>query len=78
MNSNFFMQDIASPREFLLNTVPFPLPSPTIFYLDHNNALTMDALVSKNGLYHLEEKKKHPCCSSNISKDNFYTYKFFF
>ncbi|XP_020698517.1 NADH dehydrogenase [ubiquinone] 1 alpha subcomplex subunit 9, mitochondrial [Dendrobium catenatum] len=41
---------IASPREFLLNKVPFPLPTPVIFNLDHINALTMDAVVSENAL----------------------------
>ncbi|KAL0918330.1 hypothetical protein M5K25_010334 [Dendrobium thyrsiflorum] len=41
---------IASPREFLLNKVPFPLPTPAIFNLDHINALTMDAVVSENAL----------------------------
>ncbi|XP_020590101.1 NADH dehydrogenase [ubiquinone] 1 alpha subcomplex subunit 9, mitochondrial [Phalaenopsis equestris] len=41
---------IASPREFLLNKVPFPLPTPVIFNLDHINALTQDTIVSENAL----------------------------
>lgn len=49
-------QAIASPREFLLNKLPFPLPTPAIFNLDHINALTLDTVVSKNGLYHWKEK----------------------
>ncbi|KAK8964068.1 hypothetical protein KSP40_PGU009506 [Platanthera guangdongensis] len=41
---------IAFPREFLLNKVPFPMPSPLIFNLDQINALTEDAVVSENAL----------------------------
>ncbi|KAK8957055.1 hypothetical protein KSP39_PZI000679 [Platanthera zijinensis] len=41
---------IAFPREFLLNKVPFPMPSPLIFNLDLINALTKDAVVSENAL----------------------------
>ncbi|KAJ4956984.1 hypothetical protein NE237_013767 [Protea cynaroides] len=40
----------ASPREFLLNKVPFPLPSPSMFNLDKINALTVDTVVSENAL----------------------------
>ncbi|XP_058095051.1 NADH dehydrogenase [ubiquinone] 1 alpha subcomplex subunit 9, mitochondrial [Magnolia sinica] len=43
-------QAIASPREFLLNKVPFPLPTPDIFNLDQINSLTVDTVVSKNAL----------------------------
>ncbi|KAG0460472.1 hypothetical protein HPP92_020367 [Vanilla planifolia] len=39
---------IASPREFFLNKVPFPLPTPTIFNLEEINALTVDTVVSEN------------------------------
>ncbi|XP_078182839.1 NAD(P)-binding Rossmann-fold superfamily protein [Carex rostrata] len=41
---------IASPRNFLLKKVPFPLPDPQIFNLDQINALTEDAIVSSNAL----------------------------
>ncbi|XP_010264829.1 PREDICTED: NADH dehydrogenase [ubiquinone] 1 alpha subcomplex subunit 9, mitochondrial [Nelumbo nucifera] len=41
---------LASPREFLLNKVPFPLPTPDIFNLDQINALTVDTVVSENAL----------------------------
>ncbi|KAL0927700.1 hypothetical protein M5K25_001900 [Dendrobium thyrsiflorum] len=44
------MLAIATTREFLLNTVPFPLPTPAIFNLDHINALTIDAVASENAL----------------------------
>lgn len=43
------MQAIASPREMLLNKVPFPLPTPSIFNLDQINAFSVDNLVSENG-----------------------------
>ncbi|KAL5208830.1 hypothetical protein ABZP36_033265 [Zizania latifolia] len=41
---------IASPREMLLNKVPFPLPIPSIFNLDQINAFSVDTLVSENAL----------------------------
>uniref|UniRef100_A0A0D9VMN3 NAD-dependent epimerase/dehydratase domain-containing protein n=1 Tax=Leersia perrieri TaxID=77586 RepID=A0A0D9VMN3_9ORYZ len=41
---------IASPREMLLNKVPFPLPTPSIFNLDQINAFSEDNLVSENAL----------------------------
>ncbi|KAF7081350.1 hypothetical protein CFC21_085301 [Triticum aestivum] len=41
---------MASPREMLLNKVPFPLPTPSIFNLDQIKALTVDNLVSENAL----------------------------
>ncbi|XP_010540921.1 PREDICTED: NADH dehydrogenase [ubiquinone] 1 alpha subcomplex subunit 9, mitochondrial [Tarenaya hassleriana] len=41
---------MASPREVLLNKLPFPLPTPQIFNLDQINALTTDTLVSGNAL----------------------------
>ncbi|KAF6144406.1 hypothetical protein GIB67_024633, partial [Kingdonia uniflora] len=41
---------IASPREFLINKLPFPVPNPKIFNLDHINALTQDTVVSKDAL----------------------------
>lgn len=41
---------IATPREVMLNRVPFPLPFPTYFNLDIINALTSDTLVSENAL----------------------------
>ncbi|KAL3645048.1 hypothetical protein CASFOL_010228 [Castilleja foliolosa] len=40
----------ATPRELLLNKVPFPLPTPTIFNLDQIKALSIDTLVSENAL----------------------------
>ena len=43
------LQAIASPREMLLNKLPFPLPTPSNFNLDQINALTVDNLVSENG-----------------------------
>lgn len=43
------MQAIASPREMLLNKVPFPLPTPSIFNLDQINAFSVDNLVSEDG-----------------------------
>jgi NADH dehydrogenase (ubiquinone) 1 alpha subcomplex subunit 9 len=43
------MQVMASPREMLLNKVPFPLPSPTIFNLDQIEAYSADNLVSEDG-----------------------------
>ncbi|KAG1361430.1 putative Myosin-8 [Cocos nucifera] len=41
---------LASPREFLLKKVPFPLPNPDIFNLDQINGLTVDTVVSENAL----------------------------
>ncbi|XP_038906582.1 NADH dehydrogenase [ubiquinone] 1 alpha subcomplex subunit 9, mitochondrial [Benincasa hispida] len=41
---------IATPREILLNKVPFPLPTPSIFNLDQILALTQDTVVSENAL----------------------------
>ncbi|KAK4407278.1 NADH dehydrogenase [ubiquinone] 1 alpha subcomplex subunit, mitochondrial [Sesamum angolense] len=41
---------IATPREVLLNKVPFPMPTPTIFNLDQIEALSTDTLVSENAL----------------------------
>ncbi|KAK3013811.1 hypothetical protein RJ639_009737 [Escallonia herrerae] len=41
---------ISMPREILLNKVPFPLPTPTLFNLDTINALTTDTVVSKDAL----------------------------
>ncbi|KAL8106683.1 NADH dehydrogenase [ubiquinone] 1 alpha subcomplex subunit 9, mitochondrial [Apium graveolens] len=41
---------IATPREVMLNKLPFPLPFPTYFNLDMINALTSDTLVSENAL----------------------------
>eukprot|EP00262_Sarcandra_glabra_P004283 TRINITY_DN1523_c4_g1_i1.p1 TRINITY_DN1523_c4_g1~~TRINITY_DN1523_c4_g1_i1.p1 ORF type:complete len:397 (-),score=71.23 TRINITY_DN1523_c4_g1_i1:385-1575(-) len=41
---------ISSPREFMLNKVPFPLPIPDIFNLDQINSLTEDTVVSENAL----------------------------
>ena len=35
--------------EMLLNELPFPLPTPSIFNLDQIKALTVDNLVSENG-----------------------------
>ncbi|KAJ1397872.1 NmrA-like domain [Sesbania bispinosa] len=41
---------LATPREILLNKVPFPLPNPEIFNLDQILALTKDTVVSENAL----------------------------
>ncbi|XP_024974314.1 NADH dehydrogenase [ubiquinone] 1 alpha subcomplex subunit 9, mitochondrial [Cynara cardunculus var. scolymus] len=41
---------ISSPRELLLNKVPFPLPTPSIFNLDVINALSSDTIVSEDAL----------------------------
>ncbi|XP_071689421.1 NADH dehydrogenase [ubiquinone] 1 alpha subcomplex subunit 9, mitochondrial-like [Rutidosis leptorrhynchoides] len=41
---------ISTPRDILLNKVPFPLPSPSIFNLDMINALSSDKLVSEDAL----------------------------
>ncbi|TYK24607.1 NADH dehydrogenase (ubiquinone) 1 alpha subcomplex subunit 9 [Cucumis melo var. makuwa] len=41
---------IATPREILLNKVPFPLPTPSIFNLDQILALTQDTVVSEKAL----------------------------
>uniref|UniRef100_A0A1D1XI11 NADH dehydrogenase [ubiquinone] 1 alpha subcomplex subunit 9, mitochondrial n=1 Tax=Anthurium amnicola TaxID=1678845 RepID=A0A1D1XI11_9ARAE len=41
---------LASPRELLLNKVPFPLPTPSIFNLDQISSLTVDTVVSENAL----------------------------
>ncbi|KAG4120375.1 hypothetical protein ERO13_D11G140000v2 [Gossypium hirsutum] len=41
---------IAMPREVLLKKVPFPLPNPDIFNLDHINAFATDTVVSENAL----------------------------
>ncbi|KAK6937714.1 NmrA-like domain, partial [Dillenia turbinata] len=40
---------IATPRELLLNKVPFPLPTPNMFNLDEIHALTTDTVVSEDG-----------------------------
>ncbi|CAA6662569.1 unnamed protein product [Spirodela intermedia] len=45
-----YVKALASPREFLLNKVPFPLPTPNIFNLDEINSLTVDTVVSENAL----------------------------
>ncbi|CAI0386234.1 unnamed protein product [Linum tenue] len=44
----------AMPREILLNKVPFPLPTPSIFNLDKINAISTDTLVSENALTFLD------------------------
>lgn len=44
-----WFQAIATPREILLNKVPFPLPNPDIFNLDQILAQTTDTVVSENG-----------------------------
>lgn len=41
---------IASPREFMVKKLPFPIPNPDIFNFDQINALTVDTLVSENAL----------------------------
>ncbi|XP_014514730.1 NADH dehydrogenase [ubiquinone] 1 alpha subcomplex subunit 9, mitochondrial isoform X1 [Vigna radiata var. radiata] len=41
---------LATPREILLNKVPFPLPTPEILNLDKIQALTTDTIVSENAL----------------------------
>lgn len=41
---------LASPREFLLKKVPFPLPTPVIFNQDYVDSLTVDNVVSQNAL----------------------------
>ncbi|XP_061352674.1 NADH dehydrogenase [ubiquinone] 1 alpha subcomplex subunit 9, mitochondrial [Gastrolobium bilobum] len=41
---------IATPREILLNKVPFPLPTPNMFNLSEIQALTTDTVVSENAL----------------------------
>ncbi|QCE06791.1 NADH dehydrogenase [ubiquinone] 1 alpha subcomplex subunit 9, mitochondrial [Vigna unguiculata] len=41
---------LATPREILLNKVPFPLPTPEILNLDKIQALTTDTVVSENAL----------------------------
>ncbi|KAG4970417.1 hypothetical protein JHK85_036838 [Glycine max] len=41
---------LATPREILLNKVPFPLPVPEILNLDKIQALTTDTVVSENAL----------------------------
>ncbi|OVA02296.1 hypothetical protein BVC80_9099g94 [Macleaya cordata] len=41
---------LASPRDVLLNKVPFPLPVPVIFNSDQINALSVDTVVSENAL----------------------------
>ncbi|KMZ62877.1 NADH-ubiquinone oxidoreductase 39 kDa subunit [Zostera marina] len=41
---------IATPRELILKKVPFPLPTPEIFNLDHINSLTVDTVVSDTAL----------------------------
>lgn len=38
------------PREILLNKVPVPMPTPSIFNLDAIKALTTDTLVSNEGI----------------------------
>ncbi|WZZ18637.1 hypothetical protein YC2023_111726 [Brassica napus] len=42
---------MAGPRDFMVNKVPFPLPSPQIFNLDQINALTTDTLVSDKAVF---------------------------
>ncbi|KAL1550103.1 NADH dehydrogenase [ubiquinone] 1 alpha subcomplex subunit 9, mitochondrial-like [Salvia divinorum] len=41
---------LATPRELLLNKVPFPMPVPTIFNLDLIEALSTDTVVSDDAL----------------------------
>ncbi|MQM03570.1 hypothetical protein Taro_036359, partial [Colocasia esculenta] len=41
---------LATPRELLLNKVPFPLPTPNMLNLDEINTLTVDTVVSKDAL----------------------------
>ncbi|KAF8401998.1 hypothetical protein HHK36_012949 [Tetracentron sinense] len=40
----------ASPRELIVNKVPFPVPNPDLFNLDQINTLTVDTVVSENAL----------------------------
>ncbi|KAF3791935.1 NADH dehydrogenase ubiquinone 1 alpha subcomplex subunit 9 [Nymphaea thermarum] len=40
----------ATPREFFLRKVPFPLPNPDIFNWDQIESLTVDTVVSENAL----------------------------
>lgn len=49
--SNDWFQALATPREILLNKVPFPLPTPEILNLDKIQALTTDTIVSENGKF---------------------------
>lgn len=46
-----WFQALATPREILLNKVPFPLPVPEILNLDKIQALTTDTVVSENGKF---------------------------
>jgi len=41
---------ISSPREFLLNKVPFPLPIPEVFNQDYVDSLLVDNVVSPDAL----------------------------
>uniref|UniRef100_A0A7N0UBF1 NAD-dependent epimerase/dehydratase domain-containing protein n=1 Tax=Kalanchoe fedtschenkoi TaxID=63787 RepID=A0A7N0UBF1_KALFE len=41
---------IATPRELLINKLPFPLPTPEMINLDEINSLTQDTVVSENAL----------------------------
>lgn len=41
---------VASPRDFLLNKLPAPMPVPTIFNLDAVKAFSTDNIVSKDAL----------------------------
>ncbi|CAM8927535.1 unnamed protein product [Rhodiola kirilowii] len=41
---------IATPRELLINKLPFPLPTPEMINLDEINSLAQDTIVSENAL----------------------------
>ena len=47
---------MAGPRDFMVNKVSFPLPSPQIFNLDQINTLTTDTLVSDKGWSFFSQK----------------------
>ena len=42
-------QLLTAPRELLLNRVPFPIPSPTMFTADYVASLAFDHIVGPTG-----------------------------
>ncbi|CAM8933575.1 unnamed protein product [Rhodiola kirilowii] len=48
--AELMFEAIATPRELLINKLPFPLPTPEMINLDEINSLAQDTIVSENAL----------------------------
>ncbi|CAM8927540.1 unnamed protein product [Rhodiola kirilowii] len=62
---------IATPRELLINKLPFPLPTPEMINLDEINSLAQDTIVSENGYpieFLISYRKGGPEFGSTVSE----------